>query len=70
MKMSSLAVILAALALPAAAQSTAQVEPQPSANAAHAPSATKSAAKPAKPAKPNKAHHKAAHKTHKKKPTS
>jgi hypothetical protein len=70
MKMLTLAAVLAALALPAAAQSTAKVEPQANAKTTQAAAPAKSNAKATgkSGAKATKTH--AKHKTHKKKPTA
>ena len=70
MKMLTLAAILAALALPAAAQTTANVEPQSGAKSAPASTAAKPDAASANKsgAKATKTH--AKHKTHKKKPVA
>ena len=63
MKMLTLAAVLAALAFPAAAQSTAKVEPQSGVKA-------QSATHGKSGAKATKTHHKTTHKTHKKKPAA
>ena len=70
MKMLSLAAVLAALAFPAAAQSTAKVEPQSSVKAAptSAPAKSDARATGKSGAKATRTH--ARHKTHRKKPAA
>jgi len=68
MKMLTLAAILAALAFPVAAQSTAKVEPQPQSTAAQSTKSDAKASTGKSGAKATKAH--AKHKTHKKKPAA
>jgi len=68
MKMLTVAAILAALALPAAAQSTAKVEAQTP--AAQSAARAKPHAKASGKSGSTSAHAKGAHKTHKKKPAA
>ncbi len=68
MKMLTLAAVLAALAFPVAAQSTAKLEPQANAPAAHSTKSDAKATSGKTGAKATKTH--ARHKTHKKKPAA
>ena len=70
MKMLTLAAILAALAFPVAAQSTATVEPQSNVKAAQATAPAKSDARATGKSGAKATKTQAKHKTHKKKPAA
>jgi hypothetical protein len=70
MKMLITATILAAFALPAAAQSTAKVEPQSTSAPSVAPAKSDAKASSKSGSKSAHAHHTGAHKSHKKKPAA